>query len=493
MNMKRIPFICVFTIIVFSAISLSAGSRFISAAGIGAKISHVVDQPSLENARWGIAVYDLNERKMVYSRNLERSFMPASNMKLFTTAVALEKLGADYRYPTRFYVKGFVKDHVLYGDLVVRGSGDPSLAFRYSDDKEGFSLMQGIAREIHEAGIHKIKGRIVGDDNYFSEELFDATWEVSDLPYWYAAESDGLNYNENVVHFSLAGKKPLPELMAKSDLNYMTFVNHLRSRRERRTLFDYSRDLNNVVTVFGNVRPGSKRADRVSVHNPTLFFLTALHKALESEKVDVSLSSVVDIDDLSGEKSELDYENLKMIYCYYSPELSELVTTVNKISHNLYADCMLRTLGKECGSEGSFAAGGKVVADTLLEWGIDPYGFAMRDGSGLSRRNLVTPQAVIGLLLHMQESKNAELYFNSLPISHVDGTLERRFANTSCKDKIHAKTGYINKVRALSGYAEGLNGKRYAFSIICNNYLTSTAFINGLQDKLCDLIVRLEK
>ena len=141
------------------------------------------------------------------------------------------------------------------------------------------------------------------------------------------------------------------------------------------------------------------------------------------------------------------------------------------------------------GGEGSFAKGGEVVSETLMEWGLIIW-FSMRDGSGLSRWNLVTPVAVAGVFRYMADSPNYEMFFNSLPIAGVDGTLDGRFQKTRCQKRVFAKTGYINQVRALSGYLKAFNGNTYVFSIICNNYSTSTGFINRLQDQFCDLLLR---
>ncbi len=482
-------------LICFSFLFYARSINFLNKSEFTEKVNKLISQRVLENAIWGIAVYDLKEKELIYSKNYYKSFMPASNMKIFTSAVALEKLGPDFCFHTDFYIDGKIENGILKGNLIVRGTGDPTISFRYAPNENVMKLMDGIVKSfLKKSKIKKIEGLVIGDDNFFSEKRISGTWENSDLPYWYAAETDGLNFNENVVRMYLKGvHKRKPILKVDPDIGYLSFVNKITCLKEKNSFWDYTRDLNNVVVLFGNIKPGENKKDRVSVHNPTKFFLKALEVSLKNNGVDISRTRFFDIDELPKTLQKIHYENLPLVYSYKSPPLSDIMIILNKKSHNLYADILLKTLGKIYEGEGSFKKGFKVVRQTLLEWGAYPLGFYMEDGSGLSRRDFITPETMIVVLKHMYESDNRDVFIKTLPISGVDGTLKRRFKNRISNKRIFAKTGYINKVRSLSGYAKAYNGKIYAFCIICNNYFTSTKFINNIIDTICDYIVLLKK
>ena len=490
---RSVSMICLILLVfVFNAFLFSAESG-LSLDQFNEKADELLCPRSLRNAHWGVAVFDITNDRVIYEENLCKSFMPASNMKLFSTAVALEKFGPDFTFDTKFYIDGKIENGVLKGDLIVRGMGDPSFSYRYAKKEDPLLKMDALVEEIIEAtGIKGIEGKIIGDDNFFTDDAIELTWESEDLSFWYAVECGGLNFNENVVQFRVKGRAgTIPELKVKSDIGYIKFINKATSYKEQGNSFNYSRNFLNECELFGNMRPGAVDTDRVSVNNATMYYLTAFEYALKKKGVNLEKASIKDIDALPKYAQKIDYENLQHVFTYQSEPLSEIIRMTNKVSHNLYADALLRLLGKKIKGEGSFKAGAKVVKETMQDWGIDTFGFCMQDGSGLSRRNFITPQVMMGLLNHMYESKHHEIFMASLPVSGEDGTLENRFYRTECKGRIHAKTGYINKVRALSGYAEAKDGKPYVFSIVCNNYLTSTSYINRLQDKFCDLIIKL--
>lgn len=437
----------------------------------------------LTNAFWGAALFDLEEDVLLFSENYNKSIIPASNQKLLITAVALDRLGADFNYQTCIYFDAAaIEQEVLIGDIYIRGMGDPSFAGRFYDDKSSLDLMENLVENIFiHNNIRGLDGQIVADVSFFSDRGVERTWENEDLSYWYAAASDALNFNENIITYEIsASDEGDLELSMEPDTDYLSFDLQVTTNRENRTTVSYYRDDNKVVHVTGNVRPGESISRRVNVAEPADYFLYVFKSVAENKGVDLSRASFV-IDD----SSEIDYDGLSLVYSHLSSPMKEIIDLINKASHNLYADAVLKTLGQMEKSDGSFSAGGRVISEVFEEWGIESLGMYVQDGSGLSRRNLVTPQLLIELMIYMHGSPYFEDWLTSLPRAGRDGTLRQRFRDRDIQGNVYAKTGFINKVRALSGYIIIDEQPRYAFVLICNNYLTTTGFINQIQEKFC--------
>ncbi len=454
-------------------------------------LDRIFDNPVWRNARWGVKIVDLHTSAVLYARDADKGFMPASNLKLYTTAAALETLGPDYRFETRIYANGPVRGGVLKGDLVVVGSGDPSISGRYINDTPTTAILARWARAVRDAGIRRVQGSVVGDDNCFDDNHRAGSWQLDYFQEWYAAENSGLAINENCYDVLVTpGRKPGDPAKAQFQIptRYLTLRNDVKTTGPagkgagdpaislRRTLEG------NEVTVTGTI-PSDAAPFRLwgGVRNGTLYTATLFAEELARQGVRVDRGPA-DVDDLADGAKRSEPGRLRLIHLHQSQPLSRLLAIVNKPSQNFYADQLLKVIGKTGYGRGDFDAGERVVKDLLTTAGLDARGLQMVDGSGLSRQNLVEPRLTEGLLAYMATRPNFQVFLQSLPIAGVDGTLSRRMRGTAAENNVRAKTGYIGRVRSLSGYAVSRDRHTIAFSMMINNYLTDTKLVNDAQD-----------
>ncbi len=468
-------------------------------SGLAKQLDQLFEAPQWRNAQWGVQIVDLDTSEVLYERQADKAFMPASNLKLYTTGAALKTLGQDYRFETKIYVNGPVRGGVLRGDVIIVGSGDPSISGRYNPDLPTTGILAQWARAIRDAGIRKIDGAIIGDDDCFDDEPRSGTWQLDYYQEWYAAESSGLAINENCWDVTVfpgprvgAPARIQPTLATK----YVTFVNEIitttpTSKPDEDLDIAIRRPLDgNRVTLHG-VIPLDHAPYKLwgSVYNGTLWTVTLLREELERQGVRVR-NGAIDIDDIRDKERRLRRNDWRLVHTHVSPPLKQLVAIVNKPSQNFYADQLLKTLGYVRYGRGSFEAGERVVREMLAAAGIDTTSLRMLDGSGLSRQNLVEPRMTVGLLAYMAWQPEAKAFFDSLPIAGVDGTLRKRLKGTEAEGKVHAKTGYIGRVRCLSGYTTTRDRHRVAFSMMVNNYTVTTSMANDTQDSATLLLVR---
>ncbi len=472
-------------------------------AGLVKQLDQLFDAPIWSNAQWGVQVLDLDTSEILYQRQPGKAFLPASNLKLYTTAAAIKTLGTNYRYETKLYANGPVlKDGTLKGDLVVVGSGDPSISGRYNPDLPTTAILHQWAKAVREAGIRRIEGAIIGDDDCFDDQPRAGTWQLDYYQEWYAAESSGLAINENCWDVTItpadrAGKRA--RLLVELPTKYVTFKNEVlttvaKGKPEEDLEIEIYRPLDkNEVRLKGEIP-----ADHVpyklwgSVHNGTLWTVTLLKEELERQGVRVK-GGAVDVDDLPNKEKRLRRDAWRLLHTHVSPPLWQLIAIVNKPSQNFYADQLLKTLGYMKYGQGSFSAGERVVREFLNSAGIETTSLRMMDGSGLSRQNLVEPRMTVSLLAFMLWQPEGQAYYDSLPIAGVDGTLRKRMKGTAAEGKVHAKTGYIGRVRCLSGYATTRDNHRLAFSMMVNNYTVDTKLANDTQDSATLLLVNFSE
>lgn len=460
------------------------------------ELDYVFDEPAFADAHWGVVILSLKNGEFLYVRNPHKNFVPASNMKLFTTATALVKLGPDFRYKTQFYRTGTVDESgVLHGDLVVVGAGDPSLSARFYKGDVTRPLMLWVDSLIARK-IIAIDGNIIGDDNYFEDEVMGEGWAWNYESDWYAAQISGLSYNDNCMDIYLTpgdslGQPAKFRLLPETD--YVQIVNKtitVRTGLEKELTFRRKRGTNKVVISGAIASNSPPRHDWFSVENPTLFTVTVFKQLLVQRGIAVS-GTAQDIDDLNGFSYSNDASNL--LFEVSSPPLTEIVDVVNKVSQNLYAEQLLRTLGAQFRGVGDASHGIDVVKEFLQSIGIATDRFLMYDGSGLSRLNMVTPTQIVTLLKAMRRHPVGEYFYKSLPVAGVDGTIVNRMQQTAAQNNVRAKTGYVGHVRALSGYLTTLDKEELAFSIIANNYSAPTAMANLIQDFVCERLANFSR
>ena len=449
------------------------------------QLDDIFNDPNFSSANWGVVIKSLETGEYLYKRNEDKLFMPASNMKLFTTAAGLLLLGKYYHFRTNVYVTGSIDGSIVQGNLVVQGFGDPTIGGRFYNNDDYF-VFNKWADTLLKLGIDEINGNIIGDDNAFDDTGLGAGWTWDNESNWFEAPSGALSFNDNCIDISINPTKvDFPAQIQKfPDTRYVTIINKVITANPN-TIPDinvYRERGTNVVTVFGKIAENSgEKKTQATVNNPTQFSMVVLKAVLEEKGIKVDGYAA----DLDEEPLDIDYNKTNRLFTFYSPPLMDIVKVINKNSQNLYAEQLLKVIGYEKDGFGSTANGVKEIKNLLKDIGINPENIIIADGSGLSRLNLVTPRQFVELLSYLYKSEIFPLFYESLPIAGVDGTLARRMRNTKAENNIRAKTGYIEGVRSICGYAFTEDKEPVAFSIIVNNYIVPYALADNLQDLVC--------
>ncbi|HSR16541.1 MAG TPA: D-alanyl-D-alanine carboxypeptidase/D-alanyl-D-alanine-endopeptidase [Ignavibacteriaceae bacterium] len=456
------------------------------------QMDDIFNDPNFINANWGVLIQSLQTGEYFYKRNENKLFMPASNLKLFTTAGALDILGPDYKFLTNVYISGKIDGSILEGDLVVEGRGDPAISGRFYNN-DLLKVFNNWADSLLAFGIDEIDGNLIGDDNLFEDKGLGQGWAWDNESYWFSAQSGALSFNDNCVDIEVTvdQSKNLPKITIAPETKYIVPVNKVYVVPEdTAALIDVYRERGtNIVTVFGKIRISDSLKTYVTVNNPTQYFMVVLKEVLKSRGIKVT-GFPMDIDDVT---QSLDYSKLQKLFTAYSPELKEIIKVINKNSQNFFAEQLLKTIGLETKNLGSVANGIIALNNLFSQIGINPEDMNIADGSGLSRLNFVTPKQVVDLLNYEYQSKNFVPFFNSLPIAGVDGTLGDRLKNSSLVGKVRAKTGYLESVRSLSGYAYTGDNEPVSFSIIVNNFNVPIKLAENLQDLVCLRIANFKR
>lgn len=453
-------------------------------------------------AIWGVKVVDLSNGEVLYERNAHRALTPASNMKLYTTATALDVLGADYQYQTDLYYKGSIEDGTLKGDLFIRGSGDPTLGGQFEDeDNDVLQVFKEWSEAFRRMGIRSVTGNVIGDDDVFDDLARGEAWNASDFNNCYAAEISGLAYTENCMEFTVegtsAGRRP-SITVRPGDTRYVNVVNNGQTVGRGFGGGVGHPYFSNNYTFSVRIAPSRKYVGTMPIHNPTLYAATVLQETLTQNGVNIS-GQPMDVDSLAEKPSYRGWD-MRRIATAYSPALSEITKVINKQSHNMYAEHLLKTLGANTSWDGvprpgSSTRGARVVRDFLRRIGASTEEIIIVDGSGLSKINKVTAATTVRLLEYMWNHKDPQVrtaFYNSLSIAGVDGTLRKRMKSYPTLGNVHAKTGYVGGVRSLSGYVTTTAGTTVAFSLIANNFETSRAYVTRLQDNIVGLIAKYQ-
>jgi D-alanyl-D-alanine carboxypeptidase/D-alanyl-D-alanine-endopeptidase (penicillin-binding protein 4) len=425
---------------------------------------------------------------MLYERSSKKLLMPASNMKIVTLAAAADALGWDYTFETRVVAAGRIAGGTLQGDLVVVGGGDPSIGLA---DGSAERVFADWARALSDRGIHTIAGRIVGDDNAFDEQTLGFGWSWDDLPDDYAAGIGALQFNENAVRINVAAG-PAPGEYAAITVEPAAGVDVVGLARTGAAGSATSLSTKRLpgsqrLEISGTIAAGATPATlMVAVDNPTLFFVQSLRRALVAHGIDVH-GPAVDMDGLSDPPA---IAGTAPMLSHRSAPLSTLAIRLMKSSQNQYAETLLKALGAENGSEASAIAGRAAVTRILERWGVQAGGLIQRDGSGLSRYDYLTADALVTILAHIHaDPRLREPFTASLPIAGGDGTLGNRLKGTPAEGNVRAKTGSMSNVRGLSGYLTTAGGEPLAFSILANNFAAADV-VNKATDAI---VLRLLK
>lgn len=440
--------------------------------------------PRFAAAAWGIKVVSLDSGATIFEHNAGKLLKPASNAKLFTGALALDRLGPDTRIKTSFLARSAPDDSGrIAGDLVVIGRGDPSLAARFYDGNYQKPL-ERLVGALVAAGVKRIAGDLVGDESFFRGPPFGANWAWDDLQYYYGAAASALSLQDNVVDlvFKPGATVGQPCLLVARPENQYLIISNLTSTvaaKGKRDLNLYRPLDGNVVFITGQLPVGDKEwLDAVSVPDPARWFVTQLKAALAARGIQVEGRARV-VNWQERERVPLDYSRWTELAAVESAPVGEIVNRMMKTSQNLYAQMLWLQVGAragtgaaapESGPETTEAAGQKAMNKFLAEAGIAAGSVLLDEGSGLSRGALVTPEAVVALLKFMDRHPRAGVFREALPVAGQDGSLRNRLKEAPVAGNVRAKTGSLNYVRSLSGYLTTTAGERLAFSLLLNNY-----------------------
>ncbi len=468
-------------------------------AELARRIDEVLGAGEAAAARWGVAIVSLRDGRTLYARDAERLFLPASSMKLYTTAAALDLLGADYRWRTSVYAAAPPDARGnLSGDLTLYGRGAPDLAAHVTRAAPVDHLAR-LADELYRRGVRRVAGRIVGDESYLRGDALGDGWLWTDVQWYFGAEPSALTLDDNAVTLGVApgkraGEAAAVRLVPETDYVHVTNEGETVARGVRPTL-GVTRGLSdNEVRVWGALPLGAAGYNvRLAVHRPALWAALMFKRALEARGIAVAGEATAR-DARVRAADRFDPAHATELAAVTSATLAEIARATNKKSINLNAELILRTLGRERGESyapesdpertrlrNDDAAGTAVLRRWLRERaGADAEHLALHDGSGLSRLDLVTPASMVKLLVRMNESRAAQVFHDTLPIAGRDGTLAGRLRGARTIERVSAKTGTVTYVNALAGYATDAAGEPLAFAIICNEETDHTGGTHAL-------------
>jgi serine-type D-Ala-D-Ala carboxypeptidase/endopeptidase (penicillin-binding protein 4) len=488
---RKYRFIAIFILAAFLAPVLTLESRASSLETIQMKIAKFLNRPGVRSARWGIQILDPESSSVLLEVNPDKTFLPASVLKVITTSTALEKLGPDFLYRTGVYTNGVLEqDGIVTGDLILVGRGDPNLMDPYGELLEKPVFLE-LAEKLHQMGVRKIQGDIIGDDSYFDSRSEGKGWISRDLKSLYGAPINALCINNNVVWIHVRPTKYNHSVSVSIEPHTSYFRIRNRgitgSARSKRSLSVRLIPGTNLITVSGVLPSTKNHSQYVLLERPGETAATMLRDELRKQGIAVTEGvGVIHTGDVAADARQ----SWNLLAEHQSPPLIRALEIINKRSQNLHAEMLLRTLGAEFKGSGTNQAGLQTVREYLVETGIDSGKIQLDDGCGLSRENLLTPRFQTSLLQFLSTRPYYDLFRNTLAVSGTDGTLRNRLSATEVRGSIHAKTGTLNGVTALSGYMTTRSGRNLIFSIFANNAY-ATARVKKTIDLICSLFVNL--
>lgn len=495
------------------AVSVRAQAPFTpeSTSRLNVAVRDALDRPAAQRSFWGVYCVDLESGEVLVDYNAHKLFVPASNAKLLSSALGLSRLGAGYRFSTRVLASTKPDaDGVVQGDLVLVGGGDPNLSSRvlpYDPDAE-FHLdrlapIRRLAEAIAAVGITRVEGNVIGDDSRYVFERHNGGWTLNDVRWGYGAPVSALSFNDNRIQVRIRpGSVGTPARLTFSpDLDFYEIRNETRTMAtrtvQRRLGVDILPHAPELI-LSGQIPARSRgRTMDVPVSDPAKFAALALRAELQKIGIEVAGEAAArhlepyrlrSLKEGNGGKPLSGH----LISEITSVPLSESLKVLNKESQNLHAEMMLYEVGYVQRGLGSIVAGAEELETFLKEIGLKPWEYRLSDGSGLSRRNLISPMGTVKLLQAMWNSSVGDEYVASLPVAGEEGTLDWRFSKTFARGRVRAKTGTLTGVTALSGYADSLDGRKLAFSIFANNAGSSGGYTRSIVDKIALEIVRGE-
>jgi len=453
-----------------------------------ARISEILQKPELAQAMVGIKVASLDTGRVLFESNANKLLRPASNMKLYTVAAALDRLSPDYHFVTSVYARARPDAAgTIRGDLTIYGRGDPSIAARFNSGNY-FKAIDDLAARIVAAGVKRVEGDLVGDETYFTGPPYGSGWEWDDLQWWYGAEISALTSNDNALDLSV---RPGIKVGAAAVITtgppdpLLTIINRVTTtpKGTKRDLAAYRVLASDEIEISGSIPLEDKGySGGIAISRPALLFAYLLRASLAQQGVVVKGKTRTIPQPIYAVTPGPVASGLVEVANFQSPPLSMIAAQTLKPSQNLYTELILRTLGNVAApapttvsaDRTSETAGIEVVRAFLREAGVNASPLSLNDGSGLSRNDMVTAEATLQLLTYMRRHRYATAFRDALPIAGVDGTLRNRMKGTVAENNLRAKTGTLSAASSLSGFVTTAAGEELVFSIMVNNYPEGT-------------------
>ena len=472
------------------------------------RILAIMGEDVARQAHWGVEVVALRTGDRVASINSEKRFVPASTAKLFPAAAALARLGPDFIYRTTVETSAPVTDDGrVAGDLILVGRGDPNLSGRvlpYNGRTERIRpptlAIEGLATQLAQRGIRVVEGDLVADDTYFVFQPYGQGWTVDDLQWGYGAPVAALSLNDNVIVFRIrpgprVGEPALIDMEPSTtrfqlENRIATVARYRQTSSARRLTIDRAPG-STVVQLWGELRLNSPEwTGALAMDNPPWIAGEVFRDALARNGIELRGAlrarqlHPAEVADLTQGEPPSPASPFTVLAARDSLPLADSLKVMLKVSQNLHAEMLLRTLGREQRQIGSVEAGLAVIGEFLKEHGIREDDVMLRDGSGLSRQSLVTPSALTRLLRAMYDSPHRDVWMDSLPVAGTDGSLLNRLRGRTVRGRVRAKTGGLAGVAALAGYAPNAAGEMLAFAIIINHHNLTAGPATGLVDRV---------
>ena len=465
--------------------------HLLAGAQTPAPVKWLLQAPYMRGASFSLVVKDVQEGRTVYSYDTDRLQSPASVLKTVATATALEILGEDYRYPTTLEYDGILENGTLEGNLYIKGSGDPSLGSSHFAPGQNKFLSTWIAA-LQKAGIKHITGSVISDESIFDTEGVSIKWLREDMGNYYAPGSYGISIFDNMYKLSLqtgaAGTRPVLK-GTEPDIPFIRFKNYLKAAPvSSDSAYIIGAPLDDVRYLYG-VLPANREAYvlKGDIPDPALYLARYLTDQLQQKgiRVDGSPSCYrIEVEENRWKKGER-----KEIVTTYSPTLREIASICNHVSHNLYADALVKTVGLQYKPRrnemiSSFGRGVQVVKEYWEKKGLDVFPLRMNDGSGLAPADKVSAGFMGELLVYMAtESAVSDAFIASLPQAGIEGSVRNFLKGSRLQGKAHLKSGGITSVRSYAGYITK-DGKTYAVAVFSNNYSCPMSRMTRALEKL---------
>ncbi|MBZ5524379.1 MAG: D-alanyl-D-alanine carboxypeptidase/D-alanyl-D-alanine-endopeptidase [Acidobacteriia bacterium] len=487
---------------------------------LAARIQAILNEPQFASAEWGIHVIDAENGNVIYSLNSSHLFLPASNGKLLTTTAAFALVGPGHRFRTTVETSGSLDDQGrLTGDLVIVGRGDPNLSGRtlpYQMKSEHLAppawILDEMADQIAMKGVRIVQGNVIGDDTFYSAQRFPDGWAQDDLQWGDGAPISALSFNDNVLTLRIhPGEHAGDQAQIEFDppLAYYEVENRLTTSAEGvPRKIGVHRDPGSLkVAVWGSLPAGGQTvSESIAIEDPADYTARLFRMLLENHGITVTGKAYARHAEIAqffdqppaapaqpadGRTPVADApaDPQPVLAEHVSLPLIDDLKVINKTSQNLHAELALRLVARTTGAGGSAEGAVAALKSWLLRAGLQENEFYMQDGSGLSRRDLITPAGMVHLLAYASTQPWAAAFEDTLPVAAVDGSLAERFLNSPASGLIHAKTGTLGHVNTLSGYGQTLAGRRFIFSIFCNNHNQPSSKVVGAIDSIVTQLV----